>query len=533
MSVSIPEPESAPEAAEEVHNIDVSKTDDNLGFNTNLISSISEPVEPSGSADTPAATEDGTTPAANLTNTGFPSSANIEIPNYSGPSETSEGLPQIEGFTSPFEPSISNSEPEAVNPNMNQNIFASDSQDIQTEDASQENWAPESTHMNSGIENDSEEIHFGSIIPDEMIDPNAKQPIDDVLKAMIENNASDLHLTQNQPICFRVDGEIIRVNEELIDASLMENLILPIMPPKNRREFVKYNDTDFAYEIPNLARFRVNVFRDLQGVGAVLRQIPNEVLTAEQLGLPPAIRKFCQLHKGLVLVTGPTGSGKSTTLAAMIDLINSSRKEHILTIEDPVEFVHKQKSCLINQREVYKHTNSFSRALKAALREDPDIILIGEMRDLETVAIAIETAETGHLVFGTLHTNTAISTVDRLVDQFPADQQPQIRVMLAESLKGVVSQTLVKKKNGGRAAAHEILVVDRAVSSILREGNTHMIANQMQTQKSQGNIMLNDSLVKLVVDGTVTVEDAWAKAIDKPAFEALAQSRGVPFKKAV
>lgn len=376
-------------------------------------------------------------------------------------------------------------------------------------------------------------IHFGAVTPDESIDPNSVHAIDDILRVMIEQKASDLHLTQNQPICLRVDGEIHRSNDQLLDEGTMERLLLPIMPPKNQREFAEINDTDFAYEIPNLARFRVNIFRDLHGVGAVLRQIPNEILSADQLNLPDAIRNFCNLHKGLVLVTGPTGSGKSTTLAAMIDLINTHRKEHILTIEDPIEFVHKQKSCLINQREVHKHTGSFSRALKAALREDPDIILIGEMRDLETVSIAIETAETGHLVFGTLHTNTAISTVDRLVDQFPADQQSQIRVMLGESLKGVVSQTLVKKKSGGRAAAHEILVVDRAISSILREGNTHMIANQMQTQRSKGNTMLNDSLIELVLQDLVSPEDAWAKAIDKEAFETLAKSKGFEIKKAV
>jgi twitching motility protein PilT len=263
------------------------------------------------------------------------------------------------------------------------------------------------------------------------------------------------------------------------------------------------------------------------GVGAVLRQIPDKVLSADDLGLPPAIRKLCELNKGLVVVTGPTGSGKSTTLAAMIDLINETRSDHILTIEDPIEFVHKQKKCLINQREVHKHTQSFSRALRAALREDPDIILIGEMRDLETVEIAIETAETGHLVFGTLHTNTAISTVDRLIDQFPSEQQEQVRIMLSESLKGVVAQTLVKKKGGGRCAAQEILIVDKAVSSLIREGNTHMMQNQMQTQKSKGNQLLNDALLMLIQKGLVDPKDAYMKAIEKEAFTTLLQQKGI------
>ncbi|SMF32436.1 type IV pilus twitching motility protein PilT [Pseudobacteriovorax antillogorgiicola] len=399
--------------------------------------------------------------------------------------------------------------------------------------------SPESARLSSmpsahepNTEESSATIHFGATLPDEMIDPNQRNPIDEILRVMVSQNASDMHLTQNEPICFRVDGEILRINQDPIDTATMESLLLPIMPPKNRREFAAISDTDFAYAVPGLARFRVNIFRDLQGVGAVLRQIPDTVLTADQLGLPESIRKLCYLSKGLVVVTGPTGSGKSTTLAAMIDLINETRKEHILTIEDPVEFVHKQKQCLVNQREVHKHTESFSRALRAALREDPDIILIGEMRDLETVAIAIETAETGHLVFGTLHTNTAISTVDRLVDQFPADQQEQIRVMLAESLKGVVAQTLVKKIGGGRCAAQEILIVDRAVSSLIREGNTHMMQNHMQTQKSKGNILLNEALLKLVLEGKVSAQDAWMKAVDKDAFANLAQSKGVSLEKA-
>ncbi|NRA63647.1 MAG: PilT/PilU family type 4a pilus ATPase [Pseudobacteriovorax sp.] len=370
-------------------------------------------------------------------------------------------------------------------------------------------------------------IHFGAFQPGESIDSGIDQPINKLLKIMVEKNASDLHLSQTQPIILRIDGNITRLNQEPINEALMEELILPIMPKKNLLEFALNNDTDFSYEIRNLARFRVNVFRNINGVAAVLRQIPNRVLTMEELNLPSAIRSLCNLNKGLVVVTGPTGSGKSTTLAAMIDHINKTRSEHILTIEDPVEFIHQPQSCIINQREVHKHTESFSKALRAALREDPDIVMIGEMRDLETVAIAIETAETGHLVFGTLHTNTAISTVDRLIDQFPADQQEQIRVMLAASLKGVVSQTLIPKIGGGRCAAQEILIVDKAVSSLIRESNTHMIQNHMQTQKSKGNILLNEALFTMVKKGKITAEDAYLKAAEKEAFISLARQKGI------
>jgi twitching motility protein PilT len=374
---------------------------------------------------------------------------------------------------------------------------------------------------------ESSVIHFGASIPGETIDRTGRLPIDALLENMVQKKASDLHLTLAQPACVRIDGEIVRMGEGTLTEDQMRSYLLPIMPPKNREEFARICDTDFSYEVPGLARFRVNVFRNRMGVGAVLRQIPDKILSADDLGLPPAIRKLCDLHKGLVVVTGPTGSGKSTTLAAMVDLINESRSEHILTIEDPIEFVHQQKRCLVNQREVHKHTQSFSRALRAALREDPDIILIGEMRDLETVEIAIETAETGHLVFGTLHTNTAISTVDRLIDQFPAEQQEQVRVMLAESLKGVVAQTLVKKKGGGRVAAQEILIVDKAVSSLIREGNTHMVQNHMQTQKAKGNCTLNDALLNLVTKGVVDARDAYAKSVEKEAFANMLQQKGI------
>lgn len=347
---------------------------------------------------------------------------------------------------------------------------------------------------------------------------NGQYPIDDILKDMVKRRASDLHMTAGEPIAMRVDGEIERIGTARVTPEMMENFLMPIFPRRNLEEFNEINDTDFAYEVRGVSRFRVNIFRDKNGVGCVMRSIPSKILTAEQLNLPSVITKFCYLTKGLVVVTGPTGSGKSTTLAAMIDLINKTRSDHILTIEDPVEFVHPQQKCLVNQREIGKHTKSFSRALKAALREDPDIVLIGEMRDLETIAIAIETAETGHLVFGTLHTTTAVSTVDRIVDQFPADRQEQIRMMLSSSLKGVVAQTLLKRKGGGRIAAHEILITNDAVSAMIREGKNHMINNHMQSQKVEGNQMLNEALTKLVRENQVEPEEAYLKAVDKVAL---------------
>lgn len=390
---------------------------------------------------------------------------------------------------------------------------------------------PSGDHQSFYGEENPFKIHFGPLIPDEIVDPHKQHKIDEVLAAMIQHNASDLHLTQSQPPAFRIDGDIKRLGSQPISEKTMESLILPIMPKKNMLEFSINSDTDFAYSIPDLARFRVNVFRDINGVGAVIRQISHRVLSIEDLALPKIINDLCALSKGLIVVTGPTGSGKSTTLAAMIDHINRHRSEHILTIEDPIELVHEQKKCLINQREIHKHTESFTRALRAALREDPDVILIGEMRDLETVAIAIETAQTGHLVFGTLHTNTAVSTVDRLIDQFPADQQEQIRVMLADSLKGVVCQTLIKKISGGRCAAHEILIVDKAVSSLIREGNTHMIQNHMQTQKAKGNILLNEALLNLVTEGQISIEDAHSKSTDKDVFISLSKQKGIKLSK--
>jgi twitching motility protein PilT len=359
--------------------------------------------------------------------------------------------------------------------------------------------------------------------------------IDDLFHHMMDMKASDIHLKSTKSPMVRVDGSMmVMPGRPPIQPPELQLLVDSIMPERNRVEFAETNDTDFAYELrergggPGIrARMRCNVFRDIAGPGAVFRQIPSKILTAEDLRLPKACLDFCTYDKGLVVVTGPTGSGKSTTLAAMIDWINANRDDHIITIEDPVEFVHKDKKCLINQREVGTQTRGFKSALRAALREDPDIVLVGEMRDLETVAIAIETAETGHLVFGTLHTNTAPSTVDRLVDQFPTDRQEQIRVMLAESLKGVVAQTLLKKKGGGRVAALEILIVTHAVSNLIREGKTFQIPSLMQTGRGIGMQTLNDSLMDLVKRDVVEAEEAYDRAPNKKEFGVLLTRAGI------
>jgi len=351
--------------------------------------------------------------------------------------------------------------------------------------------------------------------------------IDAYLKFIIESGASDLHLSSEIIPMVRIDGEMRTLTgTNTINKETAEQMIYEIMPQHNVEEFQKTFDTDFAYELPEIGRFRVNVFMDKNGIGTVIRQIPVKILSADDLNLPEAVRQLCFLNKGLVVVTGPTGSGKSTTLAAMIDLINASRRVHIITIEDPLEFVHANKQALINHREVHRHTESFKRALRAALREDPDIILVGEMRDLETVEIAIETAETGHLVFGTLHTNTAPGTVDRIIDQFPADRQDQIRTMLSSSLKGVIAQTLLKKKEGGRIAAQEILIVNSGISNIIREGKTHQIPSLMQTGKKFGMQTLNEILFNYVDQGLVEPQEALFKAVDKLGFETMLTTHG-------
>lgn len=351
--------------------------------------------------------------------------------------------------------------------------------------------------------------------------------IDELFRIMVSRKASDLHLSSGEAPLLRVDGEIGRLDSwPRLDPEKTLELLAPIIPPKNREEFEEGHDTDFAYEIPGLARFRANLFADRKGPGAVFRVIPSKILSAEQLGLSPQILDLCRLSKGLVLVTGPTGSGKSTTLTALIDHINSLRSDHVITIEDPIEFVHDSRRCLINQREVGTHTRSFKRALRAALREDPDIVLVGEMRDLETIAIAIETAETGHLVFGTLHTTTAVSTVDRIIDQFPADQQAQVRTMLSESLKGVIAQVLCKKIGGGRVAALEVLIGTPSVANLIREGKTFQIPSIMQTGKKFGMVCLNDALIDLVKKSLITPEEAYLKAVDKVNIANLLKGAG-------
>jgi len=332
---------------------------------------------------------------------------------------------------------------------------------------------------------------------------------------MISQKASDFHLASDVPPMFRVAGEITVIDPAPLTAAETKALIYEIMPERNRGEFEQTHDTDFAYELNDQARLRCNVFSDRRGIGAVFRLIPSQILSFKDLALPDSVKKFCFLTKGLVLVTGPTGSGKSTTLATMIDFINANRSDHIITIEDPIEFVHQNKKCVVNQREVFTHTDSFKRALRAALREDPDIVLVGEMRDLETVMIALETAETGHLVFGTLHTTTSHGTVERLINQFPADQQAQVRTGLAESLKGVVSQTLCKKKKGGRIAALEILMGSHALGANIREGKIHQVPMIIQTGKNQGMCSLNDSLLQLIAADIIDPVEAYQKAVVK------------------
>jgi len=354
----------------------------------------------------------------------------------------------------------------------------------------------------------------------------AERALGELLKRLVQSKSSDLHLRVGEPPLFRTNGEIARQASPPVSGDQLELLLLAIMPERNRAEWKETGDSDFAYEIAGLARFRVNAARDRKGPVAVFRVIPAQVVSAEQLGLNKEVQQLCYLTKGLVLVTGPTGSGKSTTLCGMIDLINRNRTDHIITIEDPIEFVHENKKCVITQRQVGIHTESFRSALRAALREDPDILLVGEMRDLETIAIAIETAETGHLVFGTLHTTTAASTVDRIIDQFPADRQSQIRVMLSESLKGVIAQTLCKKVSGGRVAAREILLTTPAISNLIREGKTFQIPSIIQTSKQLGMLTLNDALVDLVEKKEVSPDEAYMKSVEKAGLVTSLKSKG-------
>ena len=359
-------------------------------------------------------------------------------------------------------------------------------------------------------------------------DPEAeREAMERLLRMLVEAGGSDLHMRVGEPPILRNSGEMTRVEgQSKLDPGTLEALVMSIMPDRNKTEFAETNDTDFAYEISGVARFRANVLRDRKGAAAVFRVIPSTIVTAEQLGLTTEVQNLCYLTKGLVLVTGPTGSGKSTTLCALVDLVNRSRSDHVITIEDPIEFVHENKNCIVTQRQVGMHTGSFKAALRAALREDPDIILVGELRDLETTGIAIETAETGHLVFGTLHTTTAASTIDRIIDQFPADRQEQVRTMLSESLKGVISQVLCKKIGGGRVAAWEILLVTPAISNLIREGKTFQITSIMQTSKRIGMITMNDALLDLVEKRLVEPKEAYMKAVDKSAFINQLKAKG-------
>jgi twitching motility protein PilT len=356
----------------------------------------------------------------------------------------------------------------------------------------------------------------------------ATAAIDRLLLLMLEKKASDLHISTTSPPLLRLDGEMVPIlGEGELTPEAMQRMLMPIVPERNREEFERTHDADFAYELPGRARFRVNIFVDLHGIGAVFRVIPTKILTVDDLGLPKDLLTLCHLSKGLVLVTGPTGSGKSTTLAALIDYINRNRSAHVITIEDPIEFVHPNKKCLINQRQVGEHTDSFKRALRAALREDPDIVLLGEMRDLETVSIAIETAETGHLVFGTLHTSSAPSTIDRIIDQYPPEQQNQIRVMLSSSLKGVISQMLCKKVGGGRVAALEVMFAIPAIANLIRESKIFQIPSIMQTGRKLGMQLMNDALLKHAKEGTISAEEALSKSYDRATLTTLLQQNNI------
>ena len=362
------------------------------------------------------------------------------------------------------------------------------------------------------------EARAAGVVPAAGVDGGAPA-IERLFCVLLDRGGSDLHLSSGARPMIRIDGDLCEIEAEpVLTPEAAERLLLEIAPPRNRDEFLERGDTDFAHALGDRARLRCNLFQDRKGPGGVFRVIPNEIFSADHLGLSPQIRELAQLSKGLVLVTGPTGSGKSTTLATLVDLINRSRSDHIITIEDPIEFVHHNRRCLVNQREVHLHTRGFKAALRAALREDPDVVLVGEMRDLETIAIALETAETGHLVFGTLHTNSAVSTIDRLVDQFPADRQNQIRIMLSESLEAVIAQTLCKRIGGGRVAALEVLMVNAAVSNLIREGKTFQIQSIMQTGKKLGMVTLNDALLDLVRRKLVEPAEGYRKAIDKHAL---------------
>ena len=343
--------------------------------------------------------------------------------------------------------------------------------------------------------------------------------IDAFFKLMNEQGASDLHVVAGKQPALRVNGEMERIKYKILDNDELKTMLYEIAPEEKVKLFEEMGDIDFGYEIPGLARYRCNYFQQKDGVAAVFREIPSKILSADELGLPPVCKKLAMLGKGMVLCTGPTGSGKSTTLAAMIDYANRERKDHIITVEDPIEFVHQSHGCVINHREVGTHTKSFAAALRGALREDPDIILVGEMRDLETIALALEAAATGHLVFGTLHTQSAGKTIDRIIDVFPANQQGQIRTTLSEALKGVIAQNLFKRADKkGRCAALEILVCTPAISNLIRESKTFQIPSAIQTGKKYGMQSLDDAILTLLKKGWVSPEEAYDKSIEKQRF---------------
>jgi twitching motility protein PilT len=351
--------------------------------------------------------------------------------------------------------------------------------------------------------------------------------IDAFFNLMFEQKASDLHMATGNPPMLRINGELQRVDYPPLENDSLKSMLYEIAPDYKIKQFEETGDVDFGYEIPNISRFRVNFYNERKGIGAAFRQIPSRVLTFEDfekldVPLPPVLKKFTMFSRGLVVVTGPTGSGKSTTLAAMVDYANRNRKDHIITLEDPIEFVHESKSCLVCHREVGVHTKSFASGLRGALREDPDIILVGEMRDLETIELAITAAATGHLVFGTLHTQSASKTVDRIIDVFPADQQNKIRQTLSEALKGVVAQTLFKRTDKkGRLAAFEILLFNTAVANLVREGKTHQIPGMIQVGKKWGNQPMDDHIMEHVRMKRISPEDAYDKALDRRKFRSL------------
>jgi twitching motility protein PilT len=357
--------------------------------------------------------------------------------------------------------------------------------------------------------------------------------IDAFFKLLNEQGASDLHLASGQQPALRVRGEIERIKYKRLNSDDLREMLYEITPEDKIKVFEETGDIDFGYEIPGLARYRCNFFMQKNGVSAVFREIPDTIMTCEQLGLPPVIAKLAGLPRGLVLVTGPTGSGKSTTLAAIVDECNRTRKDHIITIEDPIEFVHQSQSCIVNHREVGLHTKTFSAALRGALREDPDIILVGEMRDLETISLAIEAASTGHLVFATLHTSSAPKTVDRIIEVFPSEQQAQTRSTLSDGLRAIVAQVLFKRIDiKGRCVALEILIATAAVRNLIREAKTHQIPSMIQTGKKYGMILLDDAIMNLLNKGMISADEAYMKANDKGRFRPLLNSPPADFTEA-